>query len=71
MTAPPALDWLHAEFEQNLECRRWKSRNRCFDEHWHGPSAIRPMIQLRSLLDSGKAMHVTQTDYLDPDRWWL
>ena len=46
-------------------------RARSLDEHWHGPSVVRPMIQLRSLLDGGKAMTVTQADYHDPDRWWL
>jgi hypothetical protein len=29
------------------------------------------MIQLRSLLDGGKAMTITQADYHDPYRWWL
>ena len=47
------------------------ARARSLDEHWHGPSAVRPMIQLRSLLDGGKAMTIAQADYDDPDRWWL
>ena len=46
-------------------------RARSLDERWHGPAVVRPMIQLRSLLDGGTAMTITQADYHDPDRWWL
>ena len=44
---------------------------RTLDEDWNGPSAVRPIIQLRTLLDGGTAMTVAQADYADPDRWWL
>jgi len=36
-----------------------------------GPSVIRPMIQLISLMDAGAPMRVRQADYNDPGRWWL
>ncbi len=36
-----------------------------------GPAVIRPMIQLRSIMDAGTPMTVTASDYADPERWWL
>jgi hypothetical protein len=71
MSTRPALQWLCEEFEPALRRYQRHVRARSLDEHWHGPSVVRPMIQLRSLLDGGKAMTITQADYRDPDRWWL
>lgn len=71
MTSPTAPQWLFEEFEPALRRYQRHVRARSIDEHWHGPSVVRPMIQLRSLLDGGKAMTITQADYRDPDRWWL
>ena len=71
MTSPAALQWLGEEFEPALRRYQRHVRARSIDEHWHGPSVVRPMIQLRSLLDGGKAMTVTRADYHDPYRWWL
>ena len=36
-----------------------------------GTSVIKPMIQLRSVMDAGQPMTVTSADYADPQRWWL
>jgi hypothetical protein len=36
-----------------------------------GPAVIKPMIQLRSVMDPGQPMTVTSADYADPERWWL
>jgi hypothetical protein len=36
-----------------------------------GPAVIKPMIQLRSIMDAGTPMTVTAADYADPERWWL
>ena len=36
-----------------------------------GPAVIKPMIQLRSIMDPGTPMTVTAADYADPERWWL
>jgi hypothetical protein len=70
-TANPAIEWLNADFDEAQRCyKRW-SRARTLDESWTGPSAIRPIIQLRTLLDGGKSMTVTQVDYKDPERRWL
>jgi hypothetical protein len=71
MTTNPALDWLHAEFEHAIAQQSWKSPDRFFDPNWHGPAAIRPMIQLRPLLAGGAPMKVTSADYADPERRWL
>ena len=71
MTPPAALQWLGEEFEPALRRSQRHARARSLDERWHGPAVVRPMIQLRSLLDGGKAMTITQADYHDPDRCWL
>jgi len=71
MTSPAALKWLCEDFEPALRRYQRRARARFLDENWHGPAIVRPMIQLRSLHDGGKAMHVTQADYHDPERWWL
>jgi hypothetical protein len=72
MTANPALDWLHADFEQGLQRYEQKLRRGALDRQWRGPSAIRPMIQLRPSVDHRcQPMRVTQADYHDPERWWL
>ena len=71
MTSPTALQWLCEEFVPALHRYQRQAHARSLDKHWHGPSVVRPMIQLRSLLDGGKAMTITQADYHDPDRCWL
>jgi hypothetical protein len=71
MTTTHAIEWLNADFEEaHRRYKRW-SRSRTLDEDWNGPSAVRPIIQLRTLLDGGTSMTVAQADYADPDRWWL
>jgi hypothetical protein len=69
----PAVTCLQAEFEQIISHHgnalgagyapggRW----------WHGPSEIRPMIELLSVMDAGQPMRVTRSDYADPERRWL
>jgi hypothetical protein len=42
-----------------------------FDAKAPGPAVIKPMIQLRSIMDAGTPMRVTLADYADPERWWL
>ena len=49
MTSPAALQWLCEEFEPALRRYQRQARARSLDENWHGPSVVRPMIQLRSL----------------------
>ena len=71
MTSTPAIEWLHADFEQGLQRYQRKLRHGALDREWHGPLAVRPMIQLRSELDRCTSMRVTPADYRDPDRWWL
>jgi hypothetical protein len=71
MNGQPALDWLHADFEEGLQRYQRKLRHGALDNEWHGPLAIRPMIQLRSQLDRSAPMRVTPSDYHDPARWWL
>ena len=71
MTSTPAIDWLNEGFDEAFSCYKQWSRARTLDETWHGPSAIRPIIQLRTVLDGGKSMTVTRADYADPHRWWL
>jgi hypothetical protein len=71
MTSTPAIEWLHADFEQGLRRYERKRRRGALDREWRGPSAIRPMIQLRPSLDRCPPMRVTQADYHDPERWWL
>ena len=64
MTSTPALDWLDAEFAGHslIDVR---------DTGEPGPAVIKPMIQLRSVMDGGTPMTVTSSDYADPERWWL
>jgi hypothetical protein len=71
MTSTSALQWLYADFEQGIERYQRKLRLGARDRQWHGPAAIRPMIQLRSSLDRCAPMRITHADYHDPDRWWL
>ena len=42
-----------------------------FDKNNFARSYIRPMIQLRSVMDGGTAMRVRAHDYDDPQRWWI
>jgi hypothetical protein len=72
MTTSPAAQWLEADFDKTMRrFRRDFGGIAPASPKWHGPSYLRPMIQLRSLLDGGKSMRVSSSDYADPDRWWL
>ena len=71
MNGQPAIDWLTADFEEGLQRYQRKLRRGRLDQEWSGPVAVRPMIQLRSLLDRCAPMRVTYADYYDPERWWL
>jgi hypothetical protein len=71
MTPTPALQWLEADFEQGLQRYEQKLLQGALDREWRGPTAIRPMIQLRSELDRCAPIRITQADYTDPGRWWL
>jgi hypothetical protein len=71
MTTTPALQWLDAEFSKITKRFARDFRAGPSSKSWHGPSYIRPMIQLRSVMDGGTAMRVCADDYGDPDRWWL
>lgn len=71
MNSSAAHQWLRADFEQGLQRYKRKLRHGALDRQWHGPIAIRPLIQLRPALDRCAPMRVTQADYHDPERWWL
>ena len=71
MNPAPAIDWLTADFEDGLQRYQRKLRHGALDRDWHGPAAVKPMIQLRSELDRCPSMRVTPADYADPDRCWL
>ena len=72
MTTGLAAEWLEADFEKTMKrFRRDFGGTAPSNPKWHGPSYLRPMIQLRSLLDAGKAMRASSADYADPERWWL
>jgi hypothetical protein len=71
MNSNVILEWLHADFEQGLQRYQRKLRYGTLDRQWHGPTAIRPMIHLRSPLGRCAPMRVTHADYQDPERWWL
>ena len=58
-TASPALEWLDATFD--VRCRKAVDRD----------FRIGPMFTLKSVMDSGQAMHVCAVDYDDPESWWL
>jgi hypothetical protein len=70
MTRPPAIEWLNAEFANAIKRYGRDFRAGPGNPKWHGPSFIRPMIQLRSVFDC-KPMRVRAEDYDDPERWWL
>jgi len=67
----PALDWLDADFDHGLQRYQRKLRRGAHDTHWHGPLAVRPMIELIAPYHRCAPMRVTPADYADPDRWWL
>ena len=71
MTTTPAIEWLDVGFSDAINRHGrdvWAAPS---STRWHGPSYIRPMIQLRSVMDGSKAMHIQSDDYDDPERWWL
>jgi hypothetical protein len=66
----PAITCLEAEFEQIIS-RHGKALGAGFTPSgrwWHGPSSIRPMIELLSVMDAGQPMRIISTDYADPER---
>jgi len=67
----PALDWLDADFDHGLQRYQRKLRHGAHDTHWHGPLAVRPMIELIAPYHRCAPMRVTPADYADPGRWWL
>jgi len=71
MTSTPVLDWLDADFDHGLQRYQRKLRRGAHDTHWHGPLAVRPMIELIAPYHRCAPMRVTPADYADPDRWWL
>jgi len=69
----PAVTCLQAEFEQIIS-RHGKALRTGLapgGRWWRGPSEIRPMIELLSVMHAGQAMRVSRCDYADPERWWL
>lgn len=68
MNASPAIKWLNTDFEEGLQRYLRKLCPVPHNQEWRGPLAVRPMIQLRSLLDRCASMRVTQADYHDPQR---
>jgi hypothetical protein len=71
MTSTPAVTWLEGQFEHTITRRPWISRSRQSSQPWHGPWAIRPMIELLSIMQTGEQMTIRPADYRDLDRWWL
>jgi hypothetical protein len=71
MTSTRALDWLDADFDRGLQRYQQKLRREALDEHWSGPLAVRPMIELIGPYHRCTPMRVTYADYHDPERWWL
>jgi hypothetical protein len=71
MTSTPAIEWLEGQFEQAVKHRADHRGARQPAREWHGPSAIRPMIELLSVMETGEQMMIRPADYRDLDRWWL
>jgi hypothetical protein len=71
MTTSPAIEWLDAQFEQIAHRRAGDFRHAPGHRKWHGPSDVRPMIELLSVMDAGPSMRVIPRDYDDPGRWLL
>jgi hypothetical protein len=67
MTANPAIDWLDAQFEQITERHAGDFRHAPGHRKWRGPSHIRPMIELLSVMDAGKSMRIIPPDYDAPE----
>jgi hypothetical protein len=65
MTSTAALDWLDDAFTE-----LWATGDYLATDT-PGPVSINPMIELRSVMDAGEPMTITQADYQDPGRWWL
>jgi hypothetical protein len=65
MTSTPALEWLEDQFTDLSTTWGFP------DTKTPGTAVIKPMIQLRSVMDAGKPMTVTSADYAGPQRWWL
>jgi hypothetical protein len=64
MTSTLTPDWIddHVTDQRSI---------RVLDAKAPGPAVIKPMIQLRWIMDAGTPMTVTAADYADPERWWL
>ncbi len=62
-----AIKCLEAKFEWNIS-RHGNAIRAGFvpDGRWHGPSALRPMIELLSVMDAGQPMRIIPSDYDHP-----
>jgi hypothetical protein len=67
MTANPAIDWLDAQFEQVARRHAGDFRHAPGHRKWRGPSDVRPMIELLSVMDAGQSMRIIPPDYDDPE----
>ena len=68
---PAAARWLLAEFDAidpaDVLAERY---DYAADDYWR-PVHVQEMFTLKSVMDHGATMRVTQGDYADPMRWWL
>ena len=71
MTTNPAAEWLDAQFEHVVHRHAGDFRFAPGHRNWRGPSDVRPMIELLSVMDAGPSMRVIPGDYDDPGRWPL
>jgi hypothetical protein len=67
MTANPAIEWLDVRFEQIAQRHAGDFRHAPGHRKWRGPSDVRPMIELLSVMDAGRSMRVIPPDYDDPE----
>lgn len=65
----PAADWLLAEFDDN-DLNYIEVYNPDADEV-AGPACVQPMFTLKTDMEPGTGMCITQDDYADHDRWWF
>jgi hypothetical protein len=67
MTANPAIEWLDARFEHIAQRHAGDFRHAPGHRKWRGPSDVRPIIELLSVMDAGPSMRVIPPDYDDPE----
>jgi hypothetical protein len=72
VTNPAAARWLLAEFEatdlDEISVEFYDERS---DSSYWLPVYAQPMFVLKSQMEPGAGMHITESDYADPVRWWL